>query len=48
MNFSNEQFLQRVTSEFQQRETSAMSFEQIFEQVTSVFTSDEQRVNFNE
>ena len=49
MNFSKEQFLQRVTSEFQQRETSAMSFEQIFEQVTSVFTtSDEQRVNFNE
>ena len=49
MNFCNEQPLQRVTSEFFQRVTSATSNERILQRVTSDFTtSNEQRVNFNE
>ena len=46
---SNEQILQRVTSDFLQRAASATSNERILQRVTSDFTtSNEQRVNFNE
>ena len=49
MIFCNEQLLQRVTSDFSQRATSATSNEQILQQVTSDFaTSNKQRGNFNE
>ena len=42
---SNEQILQRVTSDLLQRATSATSNEQILQRVTSDFTtSNEQRV----
>ena len=41
--------MQRVTSDFLQRATSATSNERILQRVTSDFTtSEEQRVNFNE
>ena len=46
---SNEQILQRVTSDFLQRATSARSKEGILKRETSDFTtSNKQRVNFNE
>ena len=54
MNFCNEQLLQRVTSEFLQRTTSATSNERILQRVTSEFyneqraTSEFQRVMSNE
>ena len=54
MLFSNEQLLQRVTSDFLQRATSATGNEKIFQQATSILqwatsndwfsTSNEQRV----
>ena len=49
MIFCNEQLLQRVTSDFLQRATSATSNEEILQQVTSDFTTSEfQRVTSNE
>ena len=49
MIFCNEQLLQRVTSDFLERTTSARSNEQILQRVTSDFTmSNNERVNFNE
>ena len=46
---SNEQILQRVTSDFLQRATSATSNERILQRVTSGFTtSNKQRVSLNE
>ena len=49
MIFCKEQLLQRVTSDFLQRATSATSNERILQRVTSdSTTSNKQRVNFNE
>ena len=49
MIFCNEQLLQRVTSDFLQRATSATSNKRILQRVMSDFTtSNEQGVNFNE
>ena len=49
MIFCNEQLLQRVTSDFLERTTSARSNEQILQRVTSDVTmSNNERVNFNE
>ena len=45
MNFCNKQLLQRITSKFSQRVTSATSNKRILQRVTSDFTtSNEQRV----
>ena len=49
MIFCNEQLLQRVTSDFLQRATSATSNKRILQRVTSDFTtSTDHGVNLNE